>query len=608
MKKSLSKTLSVLIFLTMTLSLDNPVCATALSNKSTNTVHVKNTVTSNSKIVSKKEQSAKLTESNITVTNNVRKADTVTVDGLASKDIIKVYADEEKKILLGKATAIKAGTLVVKLSKQLSTEKVYVTITNNNKTESDTLAVAVKAQAKSNILSDGSVVVAKNVGKADTVTVNELSAKDIIKVYADSDKKTLLGTATALKNGTIVVKLAKKLDPSIEKIYVTVTNDNKMESDPLAVEVTDQISITESENTITVSGLKEKDVVKVYADEDKKTLINTVTAVNGGSVIISLETILNSSIKKVYVTVTSDNKAESNPTTIKIEAQGKSDKLNSDDVKISNIGGKPATLTIYNLSSKEVIKIYGDEDKKILLDTISVINGGSAILTLDNLSKSPIEKIYVTVTNHNKTESDPLAVDVKTNGQAQEQINSGKLTADSVKVGYVAGNPNTLTFYTLSSKDIIKIYADKDKKKLLKTDSIVNGGVAIISLEGLLDSSMENIYVTVTNAEKESDPLAVTLKFQTKSNKLSADAVKVGYIAGSPNTLTLYGLSSKDVIKIYADEDKKTLLNKFSAGNGWSAIVSLEKLLDSSIGKVYITVTNGSKTESDPLAVTVRAN
>ncbi|SHJ07387.1 Beta-N-acetylglucosaminidase [Clostridium cavendishii DSM 21758] len=84
------------------------------------------------------EVTAKLDPTNVTIYNNVGKADVVIFKNLKAKDTVTIYALDGKTVL-GRGTATKAGDLAVALTKQLdeSALKVLVSVKSDTLKESD---------------------------------------------------------------------------------------------------------------------------------------------------------------------------------------------------------------------------------------------------------------------------------------------------------------------------------------------------------------------------------------------------------------------------------------------------------------------------------------
>jgi hypothetical protein len=270
----------------------------------------------------------------VTATNNVDIPDTVRFAGLKAKDIAKVYAADTTTVL-GTATAAVDGNLIVTLSKKLpelnqgGSSVVYVTVKSDRQTEGPRRAVIYyweKVTATPvGVVAVGQkpadIIVVNNVTLSDKITFLGLKAKDVAKVYA-SDGTTVIGTATAAKDGNLDVVLAKQLNESAKVIYVSVKNYNLRES-PLtmvqyyregqtpAPDISNVIVTNtsfDSADIVTFRNLKDKDVATVYA-ADHITLLGTATATSDGYLNVTLAYKLPQpsagTIYSVYVTVKS---------------------------------------------------------------------------------------------------------------------------------------------------------------------------------------------------------------------------------------------------------------------------------------------------------------
>jgi hypothetical protein len=114
------------------------------------------TITSTNKLESSRiaatysaeNQSTSADASNITVSNNSGKADTIYVSGLASGSTVNVYDSSTGGTLLGSATVASSSTDATVSISQLGTASgtVYVSITDTNKHESSRVAAAYDAE------------------------------------------------------------------------------------------------------------------------------------------------------------------------------------------------------------------------------------------------------------------------------------------------------------------------------------------------------------------------------------------------------------------------------------------------------------------------------
>ena len=173
-----------------------------------------------------------LKSSQIKVTNNTGKADSIKVSSLKKGDIVSVYNAKSKGKVVAKTTA--KGTSVSLDVNQLGkkTGKVYVTVTKSPLRESDRVAQTFKGETSPSVKTS-QVKISNNKGKADKVVISSLAKGDVVKVYnAKSKGKVLVkGTAKSKKLTLSNKQLGKKAG----KVYVTITKSGQLESGRVAV-------------------------------------------------------------------------------------------------------------------------------------------------------------------------------------------------------------------------------------------------------------------------------------------------------------------------------------------------------------------------------------
>lgn len=275
---------------------------------------------------------------NITFQNNVSKADTVTVKNLLIGDTVNVYTlpvvpgtlIPAKAVLLGTGKATSNGDLIVSLTKQITgAQMVNVTVANDNKLESGMVTINVPADPVSIAPLSSNITVNNNSSKADTVTVRNISAGDTVKIYSVEAKPVILGTGKATLNGDFTVTLTKKITGG-QLIGVTITNDNKLESSkqiviaagdpvtttPIASNVIIENNVSKAD-TVTVKNLTIGDIVNVYSRDTKPVLLGTGKATTSGDFTVTLTKKITGG-QRIDVTVTNDNKLESNKLTLTV--------------------------------------------------------------------------------------------------------------------------------------------------------------------------------------------------------------------------------------------------------------------------------------------------
>lgn len=544
----------------------------------------------------------------ITIENNVGKKDVIKIQGVKEGMVIKVY-DADGQIAM--ATVQKGKDAIDILVNQLGDEKgeVFITATEKDKLESEPVTKEYGAELISNKLRPMDISVENNVGKPDTVLIRDLYAKDVIKVYEDPDKRILLGTGKTGKDGNLLVNLTKQIRTNV--IYVSVTSDNMQESEVVEVEVgiegvTDDltdITFTVQNNsgspdTVTANGLTAKDVVKVYLDKEKKTLLGNATASKDGQLVVKLTSQLKERTKNIYVTVTNYNKKESKVIELAVNSEEDTQMLNLDDVKVQNNAVNPDLVIVKWVQAKATVKVYADKDQKTVLGTAKASKEGELVIKLSSQLSEKTKSVYVTLTEENKRESKVLAVDIN------EEQESPMLKEEDVLVQNNSGTPDIVIIKKLHSKDTIKIYADKEKKNLLGTAKASKDGDLEIKLAKQLDDNLQSIFVTVANDNKrESAVLEVKIEKELTTEALKKEQVTVQNNAGMPDIVTIKGLVAKDTVNIYADDEKKTLLGTAKANKDGDLEVKLAKQLDENKSSIYLTLKNDGKRESGILEV-----
>ncbi|MFJ7857733.1 hypothetical protein ACIQZM_07550 [Peribacillus sp. NPDC097206] len=178
------------------------------------------------------DRTSSLKASQINVTNNTGKSDSVKVSNLKKGDVVTVYDAKSKGNVIGKTTA--KGTSVSFKVSQLGkkTGKVYVTVMKSPLRESDRVAQTFKGETSPSVKTS-QVKVTNHKGKADTVVISSLAKGDVVKIYKAKSKGNMWvkGTAKGKKLTLSIKQLGKKSG----KVYVTVTKSGQQESGRVAV-------------------------------------------------------------------------------------------------------------------------------------------------------------------------------------------------------------------------------------------------------------------------------------------------------------------------------------------------------------------------------------
>ncbi|MFS0907669.1 BslA/BslB family hydrophobin [Priestia aryabhattai] len=165
----------------------------------------------------------------IGVMNNRGDTDTVTITGLKSGDIAKVYNSAKGDDLLGKGTTSDQGKTSIPITLDSDGGTIYVSVTSGKNSESSRTAKSYEEEPKPTPAPSADTIrVTNNREDKDTVTVTGLKPGDVVKAYNAAKGNNLLSKGTASDKGTISVPVS--LDPAGGAVYITVTSGKNLES------------------------------------------------------------------------------------------------------------------------------------------------------------------------------------------------------------------------------------------------------------------------------------------------------------------------------------------------------------------------------------------
>ncbi|MED3206170.1 hypothetical protein P4396_19360, partial [Bacillus thuringiensis] len=231
--------------------------------------------------------------------NKAGDADTITVSELAPGDIVKIYDASTGGNLKATSAAVAEGkkeaTITGKDLLVSTGGTVYVTVTKPNKDESKRVAVKYEAEPTTVAPAVEKITVSNNKVEAeDTITVSELKKGDIVRVYEASKGGAAIAASEAVAEGKTEATILGKdlLKVTGGTVYVSVQSENELESARTAVKYESQVTVAPAvdtvkvannkagdADTITVSGVAEGDLVRVYdASTEGKELGNATVA------------------------------------------------------------------------------------------------------------------------------------------------------------------------------------------------------------------------------------------------------------------------------------------------------------------------------------------
>lgn len=554
---------------------------------------------------------------NITIVNNpAGKSDTVTVSNLTSGDIAKVYDAASSGTLLGSATASSSRTEVTISITQLGTSDgyVYVSVTGSYKNESGRIKVEYSAETETDSSSEDSITVTNNVvGTADTVEVTDLTGGDLVKVYSLASGGKLLGSATVADAGSYVTVSITQLGTSAGSVYVSVTGESKLESGRVQVDYaaessstaisSDNIAVTNNAgtaDTVEVTGLTEKDVVKVYSAAKGGSTLGSATVASYGTYATVTISQLGTAAGSIYVSVTSDNKTESSRTKAEYTAEPQSGSANTDNIIVTNNAGASDTVQVTGLTTDDLVKVYDAAKGGNLYGSATVSSGTTVTITISQLGTTG-GSIYVSITGDNKLEGDRTAVEYSAESQSEAPSASNVAATNNV------GTSDIIAVSGLNGGDVVTVYDALKAGTQLGTATAGTYETSISISITQLGTSTGSIYITVTSKNKlESSRTKVDYSAESSTSTLDSDDITVTNNAGSSDTVQLSGLSNNDTVNVYDASTGGNLLGSGTVSSGTTVTISIEQLGTSS-GKIYVSLTGSKKLESGRTEVSYSA-
>jgi hypothetical protein len=545
--------------------------------------------------------------SNVIITNNVGKADSIYVGGLAQGDIVKLYTAASGGKLLSSATVGSNKTDVTLSISQLGSAagSTYISVTSKGMTESNRTQVSYSAEGYSNLVSTSNVTITNNVGKADTIYITGLISGDKIKVYNTGSGGSVIGSATAASDGTATVSIGQ-LGTSAGSVYISDTSTGMLESSRVQVAYSAESTTTAldasnivvtnnvgASDTVQVSGVYSGEVINVYDSAKGGNLLGTVTVASGAtSVTVSINQ-LGTSAGNVYVSLLDTNKIESARVQVAYSAEVKTSSVSADDVVVTNNSGKADAVYVSNLNAGDIVKVYDSSSGGNLLGTVTVASGATFGTVSINQLGTSAGSVYVSRTGTNKSESDRVQVDYSA------ESTTTALDASNIVVANNAGGTDTVQVSGVSAGEVINVYDSAKGGNLLGTATVASGATSVTVTTSELSALGGSIYVSLTDSNKlESTRVQVAYSAEAVSDTIDASNVSITNNCGTADTISLTGLSQNDIIKVYDSAQGGNLLGTATVAAGTTKTTISIAQLGTSAGNVYISRISTNKTES----------
>jgi hypothetical protein len=553
-----------------------------------------------------------LLASAITATNNkVGIDDKVAVTGLVEGDIIKVYTLATGGTLLGSGTVVAGQTTVTITIPQVGTTagSIYVSVTNVKKLESLRTAKTYVAEPTTIALL-ASVITATNnkVGIDDKVAVTGLVEGDIIKVYTLATGGTLLGSGTVVAGQTAVTITIPQVGSTAGSIYVSVTNLNKLESlrttkayvaEPTTTALlASAIAVTNNkvgvDDKITVTGLVEGDIIKVY------TLATGGTVLGGGTVAVGQTSIIitvpqvGALAGIVYTSVKRDGNLESVRTPKAYTSETTLTPIASNITVVNNYIGIDDVVTVTGLVGGDIVNIYNATTGGTLLGSATIVAGQTSATIKVAQVGLIAGSVYVSVTNVNKLESLRVAKPYLAE-PTKMVLPASAITVTNNKVGI----DDKIVVTGFAEGYIINVYTLAIGGTLLGSGTISVGQTSLTITVPQVGALAGSVYISVKKDGKlESARTPKAYTSETTLKPVSTNITVVNNYIGTDDKVTVAGLVDGDIVNVYNLATGGTLLGSATIGVGQTAVTITVAQLGSIAGSVYVSVTNVNKLES----------
>ncbi|MCR6815547.1 hypothetical protein [Bacillus thuringiensis] len=452
--------------------------------------------------------------------NKAGDADTITVSELAPGDIVKIYDASTGGNLKATSAAVAEGkkeaTITGKDLLVSTGGTVYVTVTKPNKDESKRVAVKYEAEPTTVAPAVEKITVSNNKVEAeDTITVSELKKGDIVRVYEASKGGEAIVTSEAVAEGKTEATILGKdlLKVTGGTVYVSVQSENELESARTAVKYESQVTVAPAvdtvkvannkagdADTITVSGVAEGDLVRVYdASTEGKELGNATVAKEATEVKIEKTDLLVSTGGTVYVTVTKPNKDESKRVAVKYEAEPTTVAPAVEKITVSNNKVEAEdTITVSELKKGDIVRVYEASKGGEAIVTSEAVAEGKTEATIlgKDLLKVTGGTVYVSVQSENELESARTAVKYES-----------QVTAEPVGGNIVVlnndGAADIVRVTGLTAGDKVSVYNEETVQEAIGTATVAENKTAVNVVIPQLGEVAGKIYVSVTKVNKD---------------------------------------------------------------------------------------------------------
>lgn len=364
-------------------------------------------------------------------------------------------------------------------------------------------------------------------------------------------------------------------------------------------------------------------VVSLYKDEAKSTKLSTKTIsysyLSGKDYTWNVGNIFGREAGSVFLTFKYSGKEESETVKISYEAERTSPNVDQENVIIENKYNGTAEkiyVTVSGLSYGDYVYIYKKAANGAFSLLGSLSSGNAGVVTGNYTRTAGLDQIYISQKKKNEYESEEkLLVPVPEAGITTFGENDTDYPDVKVVAKDRTGN-DIVEITGVGTKTVVTVYADPNKNKIIKTQTINgNGNISISNI-----MNYEKVYVTFRAPDKyESSVLAVP-PVPAEKTLLAYDKIEIQNNADANDYIKFSNLKYTDeadkgtgvTYTLYADKEKSSKL--FSGTMSYSLLQggkeyssSIGKKFGADSGEVYLSFKYAFKKESDLIPLSYEA-
>lgn len=520
-----------------------------------------------------------------------------TEDRVFVKDVpegatVNVYVQNGDGSFTLQGSSVSAGDEVeVEITELTAGDVLHVSVTERDKKESDKVTVTAKDQTPidNGPLDDENIDVDAD-GTNGEVTVRNVPPGSTIIVYDEDGKELGRGTNTDEEDpDTVVIKPVNVDVKTDSKIYITIMEEGKLESEPVEVEVSFEksgeaqvpIKANSTTDTVIVDNVPGGTTVNVY--DTNGDLIGTAknTSDDVQSVTVDIESGLADN-QEVIVKLAEPHKLESDGRSVVADIDA-GEELNPDSIEAN---ATKNTVTVRDVPPGGTITVYDDEGNNIGTATNNGSEPQDVTVNIDSEDAlSEGDRVDVTITLPPYGESPSVEVEAKLESSA---LNVGQVVADGTK--------GEVTVSDVPVGATVIIY-DKDGNELGRITNPGPGTEVVIHTDALKPG--EDISVTITEEGKlESERVQVSVSFN-QSSAPDASGIEAN---ASNNTVKVDDVPAGAIVKIYGEDSNGdpivigTAVNE-EAADGTVTVSIPDGLKPGDL--IQVSITEPNKTESE---------